>query len=409
MWAWRMLRSMREKLAIHGGEPVRTKPFPTWPMAGEREEELLLEVIRAQQWGGYNEHVKRFEEVFAQVHDCKHAVSCANGTLALEMALHAAGIQPGDEVIVPAHSFISTASAVSQMGAIPVFVDIELETFNISPERIREAAGEKTKAVIVVHFGGVMVDMDRVAEVAAEKGLIVIEDAAHAHGAEWHGQRAGSLGRVGTFSFQNSKVMTSGEGGLITTNDDEVAARARSYSNCGRREGAGWFDHFIQASNLRMTGFQAAVLTAQLEKLPDQIRLRRRNVDLLKQTVTAPGIRLQKAPDGANEQSCYIIPGAIDEMNFGIGRDGFVDAMKAEGIPCAPFYAKPLYKNPVYKDVANRVEPCPVSDEVCGTSFWLPLVTLMGSEEDVQDMARAITKIHNAYKVAPTEAGVAVH
>ena len=400
---------MREKLAIHGGEPVRTEPYPTWPMAGGREEELLLEVIRSQQWGGYHKLVGEFEALFAQMHDCEHAVTCANGTVALEMALYAAGIVPGDEVIVPAHSFIATSSAVSRAGAVPVFVDIDRETYNISLDRIREAVSDKTKAVIVVHFGGAMVDMDRLEEVVKETKLIVIEDAAHAHGAEWHGRRAGSFGAVSTFSFQNSKVMTSGEGGIITTNDADLAARARSFANCGRREDAGWFDHFILASNLRLGAFQAAVLTAQLEKLTDQIRLRQQNAESLIKAVSAPGIRFQKVPGGANVQSCYVIPGAIDEAEFGVGRDGFIEAMKAEGIPCAPFYAKPLYKNPMYEDVAHRIEPCPVAEEACDTSFWLPLVTLMGSEDDVQDVARAIQKIHTAYKPVTTESGVAVN
>ena len=400
---------MSEKLAIHGGEPIRTEPYPTWPTAGAREEELLLAVIRSRQWGGYNKFVGEFEKLFAEMHDCQHAVTCVNGDTAIEMALYAAGIGPGDEVIVPAHSFIATSSAVSRMGAIPVFVDIDRDTYNISPGRILEAAGERTKAVIVVHFGGIMADMDRVQQVAAQMDLVVIEDAAHAHGAEWHGKRAGSIGLVGTFSFQNTKVMTAGEGGVITTNENDIAARARSYGNCGRREGAGWFDHFILAANYRMTGFQAAVLTAQLEKLPEQVRLRQQNAGLLMKSVRTPGIRFQRAPSGANVQSFYIVTGAIDETEFGVGRDEFVEAMKTEGIPCSPFYAKPLYKNPMYDNLAHRAEPCPVAEEVCGHSFWLPLATLMGGEEDVLDIMRAIEKIHAAYKPVTTSAGLSVN
>ena len=400
---------MSEKLAIHGGEPIRTEPYPSWPVAGAREEELLLEVIRSRQWGGYNRFVGEFEKLFAEMHDCQHAVTCVNGDTAIEMALHAAGIGPGDEVIVPAHSFIATSSAVSRVGAIPVFVDIDRDTYNISPDRIHEAAGERTKAVIVVHFGGIMADMDRIQQLAAQKDLVVIEDAAHAHGAEWHGKRAGSIGLVGTFSFQNTKVMTAGEGGVITTNDNDIAARARSYANCGRRQGAGWFDHFILASNYRMTGFQAAVLTAQLEKLPEQVRLRRQNAGLLMKSVRTPGIRFQMAPAGANVQSFYIVTGAIAEKEFGVGRDEFVEAIKAEGIPCSPFYEKPLYKNPMYDNLAHRVEPCPVAEEACGHCFWLPLATLMGAEEDVLDIMRAIEKIHAAYKPIETSTGLPVN
>ncbi|MDA1315806.1 MAG: DegT/DnrJ/EryC1/StrS family aminotransferase [Acidobacteria bacterium] len=397
---------MGQKLAIHGGQPIRTEPYPEWPVADAREEELLLAVIRSRQWGGYHPFVAEFEKLFAEMHDCRHAVSCANGSVAIEVALHAAGIGAGDEVIVPAHSFIATASAVSRVGAIPVFVDIGRETYNISPDRVQEAAGERTKAVIVVHFGGMMLDMDRIAEVAAQANLTVIEDAAHAHGAEWHGKRAGSIGQVATFSFQNSKVMTAGEGGIITTNDAELAARARSFANCGRREGHGWFEHFSLATNYRMTGFQAAVLKAQLERLPEQIRLRQKNGELLMQSVRAPGVRFQIAPEGATVKSFYIVSAAIDEKEFGVGRDDLVEALKAEGIPCAPFYPHPLYKNPMYQDVPNRAEACPVAEEVCGNSFWLPLKTLMGSAEDTLDVVRAIEKVHAAYK--PIEAGTGV-
>ena len=400
---------MGQKLAIHGGQPVRTEPFPSWPVAGAREEELLLEVVRSQQWGGYNKFVGDFEELFAEMHDCRHAVSCANGTVAIEMALHAVGIGPDDEVIVPAHSFIATASAVSRMGAIPVFVDIDRETYNISPDRVLEAAGDRTKAVIVVHFGGMMVDMDRIEEVAGQANLTVIEDAAHAHGAEWHGKRAGSLGMMGTFSFQNSKVMTSGEGGIITTDDDELAARARSFANCGRREGRGWFEHFTLATNYRMTGFQAAVLTAQLERLAKQVRLRQANAELLMKSVNLPGLRFQCAPAGATVQSFYIVSVAIDEKDFGVGRDELVEGLNAEGIPCARFYPHPLYKNPMYTDLAHRTTPCPVAEEVCGNSFWLPLRTLMGGEEDVLDVAHAIEKVHAAYKPIEAETGVSVN
>ncbi len=222
---------MSDKLAIHGGEPVRTKDYPGWPQAGPREEELVLEVLRSDQWGGYNKYVSEFEKLFGGVHDAKHAIACVNGTIAIEMALHATGIGPGDEVIVPAHSFVATSSAVSRVGAIPVFIDLEQDTYNLDPAKIEPALSPKTKAIIAVHFGGVMADMDRIEDVASRHNLVVIEDAAHAHGSEWKGKRAGSIGRAGTFSFQNTKVMTAGEGGIMTTNDHEVAASARSYAN----------------------------------------------------------------------------------------------------------------------------------------------------------------------------------
>ncbi len=389
---------MSEKLAIHGGEPVRRTGYPDWPMAGAREEELLLDVLRSDQWGGYNRFVAEFEKLFGGVHDAKHVVACVNGTIAIEMALHATGIEPGDEVIVPAHSFVATSSAVSRVGAIPVFIDLERDTYNLDPATIEPALSPRTKAVIAVHFGGVMADMDRIEAVASSHNLIVIEDAAHAHGSEWKGRRAGSIGRAGAFSFQNTKVMTAGEGGLMTTNDDEVAAGARSFANCGRRPGHGSFDHFTLASNFRMTGFQAAVLTAQLEKLPQQVRRRQGNVEILTKAVKAAGIRFQAVPDGATLRSYCLLCGAIDEKEFGLNCNEFVKALEAEGIPCGAFYDHPLYKNPMYESLEHRVEPCPVAEEACTTSFWLPLKTLMGNEEDTLDVARAIEKIHAAWK-----------
>ncbi len=395
-----MLISKVSKLALYNGTPVRKGTYPGWPVSGSREKELLLEVLASGKWGGYNEFVGRFELLFAQMHDCAHGIAVANGTLAIELALTAAGIQPGDEVVVPAHSFISTASAVSRVGAIPVFVDIEEETFNIDPDKIGAAVSPKTKAAIIVHFGGQLADVDRIAKAASEHNLIVIEDAAHAHGAEWKGQRAGSFGLCGTFSFQNSKVMTAGEGGIITTNDDEFAARARSLADSGRRPDQGWFRHFELGSNFRLTGLQAAILLAQLERLVEQVQRRQKNFNAVRKALQSPGVRLQQAPESADPHTRYLLPGRIDEELFGVDRDEFVRAMRAEGVPCDPFYPHPLYENPLYETLAHRAEPCPVAEQVCKDSFWFPLRTLMGSTEDALDIVRAIDKVYQAYKPA---------
>jgi dTDP-4-amino-4,6-dideoxygalactose transaminase len=388
-------------LAIHGGKPLRERPYPNWPVSGAREHELLQEVLASDQWGGYNELVARFEQLFASVHNCDYGLAAANGSVVIEVALQAAGVVAGDEVIVPAHSFIATASAVSRIGAVPVFVDILPDSYNIDYRKIEAAAGPKTKALIVVHFGGVIADMDLILDLAAQRRLLVIEDAAHAHGAEWHGQRAGSLGVAGTFSFQNSKPMTAGEGGILITNDDAVAAQARSLINCGRREGHGWFEHFELASNYRLSGFQAAVLLAQLERLSEQVRLREGNLKLLQENLAAPGLFFQTAPQGANVQTLYLLVGRVDQDVFGIGRDEFVAALEAEGIPCRPFYPHPLYANPMFRELPHRMDPCPVAERVCKDSFWLPQRVLMGSEEDTRDIARAIDKIYDVVKPAP--------
>ena len=389
------------QLALYGGKPVRERPFPQWPVATEREVDLLKEVLAGQQWGGYSEAVKQFEQVFAQVHDCEFGVAAANGSVAIEMALKAAGIGEGDEVIVPAHSFIATASAVNRVGATPVFVDIGRDTYNLNPELLQPAVSERTAAVIAVHFSGIMLDMDRFSETAAGLKLTVIEDAAHAHGAEWHGRRAGSFGICGTFSFQNSKSMTAGEGGMLITNDKDVAAAAAAFANCGRRAGHGWFEHFDLAPNYRLSGFQAAVLMAQLERLPAQIRTRQANRDALIGQVSAPGISFQTGPGGVSVRTNYLLLGRIDKKSFGMTRDDFVRAMEAEGIPCRAYYPHPLYKNPMYQSAACRVMPCPVAEQACLDSFWIPQNALMGDEEDTRDIARAIAKIWEAVQPVP--------
>jgi len=365
--------------------------LPKWPVYGERERELLREVLESRQWGGFNPIVQRFEREFAAFQQCAHGVSLANGTVALEVALEAVGVGPGDEVIVPAISFISTATAVSRVGATPVFVDIEPYTFNMDPERAAAAVSPKTRALIVVHFGGQMADMDRLMALTGERGLILIEDAAHAHGSEWNGQRAGSLGRMGTFSFQNSKVMTAGEGGMLTTNDAELAARVRSLADQGRRPGEGWFFHFELGTNYRMTAWQAAVLVAQFERLPEQTELRRRNAALLRaELADVEGLRFQEAPPQAEAHSYYLLLGRIEAGRSGVTRDRFHQALITQGVPCTPFYPHPLYANPLYRPGGCRVEPCPIAEACITDAFWLPQRILMGDGETSRGLAGAI-------------------
>ena len=369
--------------------------IPKWPIAGEREIELLREVLASGQWGGFHEIVGRFERCFAAFQQCRWGVSAFNGTVALEMALAVAGLGPGDEVIVPAISFISTATAVSRVGAVPVFVDIEPYTFNMDPERARSAITPKTRAIMVVHFGGPMANMGRFVPLAQEHSLILIEDAAHAQGSEWSGRRAGGFGLTGSFSFQNGKVMTAGEGGLLTTNDDDLAGRLRAFANQGRKTGENYFYHYTLGTNFRMTALQAAVLMAQLERLPEQIRLRRDNAALLAAELQGvDGITLQKPPPEATVQSHYLQLGRIDAPRFGCPRDEFHRALTEKGVPCTPFYPHPLYGNPLYRNADCRVEPCPVAEECVGDAFWLPHRVLMSSPETIREIASLIRQIH---------------
>ena len=361
--------------------------IPTWPVSGARERELLDEVLSSDHWGGYHPIVSRFEKDFARFQQCRFGLSAMNGTVTLELALEALGIGEGDEVIVPAISFISTATAVSRVRAIPVFVDIESDTFNIDPRRVREAIGPKTRAIIPVHFGGPMADMDSLLQIAGEHGIPIIEDAAHAHGSEWNGQRAGSFGVFGSFSFQNGKVMTAGEGGILLSNDEALIGRAREVLDMGRRKGEGWFYHYTLGTNYRITALQCAVLIAQLERLPEQNCRRMHNVTFIREELTnAPGLHFQSVPQAAAVHTNYLLLGWVDG-----DRGAFHRNLTAAGFPCTPFYPHTLYENPLYRERRNcRVMPCPNSEARVTDAFWIPHRALLGNKIETQALASAI-------------------
>jgi dTDP-4-amino-4,6-dideoxygalactose transaminase len=310
-----------------------------------------------------------------------------NGTVTLEMALEALGIGEGDEVIVPAISFISTATAVSRVRATPVFVDIEPDTFNIDPERVSEAIGGKTRAIIPVHFGGPMADMDSLIEISREHGIPLVEDAAHSQGSEWNGRRAGSLGVFGSFSFQNGKVMTAGEGGILLSNDEALIDRAREILDLGRRKGEGWFFHYTLGSNFRITALQCAVLIAQLERLPEQNCLRMRNAAAIREDLgDVGGLHFQRVPSAARVHTNYLLLGWVDG-----DRGAFHRSLTAAGFPCTPFYPHTLYDNPLYEARRNcRVMPCPNAEARITDAFWVPHRALLGDEIATQALASAI-------------------
>ncbi len=347
-------------------------------------------VLENGQWGGFHPFVAEFEQSFAAYQHSRHGISTFNGTVSLELALTALGIGPGDEVIVPAVSFISTATAVSRAGALPVFVDIEPYSFNIDSRRVEQAITSKTKAVMAVHFGGPLCRMDELLSLCRQREIYLIEDAAHAHGSEWRGQRAGSFGIVGSFSFQNGKALCAGEGGMLVTSNDEIAEHLRSVANQGRVVGRSFYEHHRIGTNFRLTGFQAAVLLAQFERLPAQIATRTRHAALLKAKLSdVPEIVWQQVPDEVTQHSHYLLPGRL--VNARISRNEFQQRLEEAGIPCTPFYPHTLYNNPVYRvDGSCRVMPCPVTEQHVEDAFWLPHRLFLADEQTILQTAGTI-------------------
>ncbi len=363
--------------------------FPPWPQSDEREAELLRMVLDSPQWGGFHPFVAEFEASFARYQHAEYGIAAFNGTVTLELALEILGIGSGDEVIVPAISFISTATAVSRAGAIPVFVDIGKDTYNLDPARVREAISERTKAVIAVHFGGTPCAIDELEQICREFHLHLIEDAAHAHGSEWKGRRAGSFGVISSFSFQNGKVLCSGEGGMLVTSDRSLAEAARSVVNCGRTPGRSFYEHARLGTNYRLGAFQAAVLLAQFERLPDQIAHRARNAELLMDALSDVNeIVWQKQPDAVTQNSWYLMVGRLHAP--GVDRDAFVQSLVLAGVPCTPFYPHTLYQNPLYRTEPCRITECPVSERSLRECFWFPHRVLLAEEETIVRLAGVV-------------------
>ena len=384
-----------EKLAILGGAPVADQPFAAFPVFDEKEEAALLEVLHSGQWGGYNPKVREFEKAFADLHDARFGITAANGTVTLETALLAAKVGSGDEVIVPPISFIATATAVLRVGATPVFADIDGRTSNLDPQRVRESITARTRAMIPVHFAGQPADMDELLKIAAENELVVIEDCAHAHGAVWRGQSVGSMGDFGSFSFQASKNLTSGEGGILTTNNPEFAEVAWSICNQGRRTGGEWYEHVRLGTNLRLTGWQAAILLVQLSRLTNQIETRQKNAQYLAKALQ--GIDIISTPfvdERVTNHSYYLFLLTVDtEKVSGLTKDMFVKALAAEGIPCAAGYPHPLYKNKVFDGYALEGPDCPKAEQMCAQTFWLSHEVMLASQDRLSEVVSAIEKV----------------
>ncbi len=398
---------MTTPLAVDGGTPSVTRPMPAWPVHDHREREQLLEVLDSGQWGSITgAKVDAFAAAFARFQGASHAVCTPNGTLALEAALEALGIGPGDEVITSAWTFVATAGAILTMGARPVFVDIDPTTNTIDPDRIEAAITPKTKAVMPVHIGGLPADMDGVMEVADRAGLPVLEDACQAWGARWRERGAGTIGALGCFSFQESKNITAGEGGAVVTDDRELRDRVWSIHNTGRDpERPGMFDFAMVGRNLRMTEWQAAVLLAQIQRLPEQMDRRDHTAARLTAALSEiPGLAPLRVDPRVTRCAWHLYQLRYDPSAFGArDRADFIAALKAEGVPASGGYIPLPHVDVVRDAIRDRFgsdaadQPIPHAEASGATTVWLPQALLLGDDALIDEVIAAFRKIAAAW------------
>jgi perosamine synthetase len=316
-----------------------------------REREYVLDCIDSTWISSSGRYIERFEKGFAQFCGVKHAISCCNGTVAVHLSLLAHGVQPGDEVIVPTLTYVATANPVVYCGGRPVFVDADPQTWNMDPERVAAAITARTRGIIVVHLYGHPVDMDPILAVAAENGLWVIEDAAEAHGARYKGRIAGSMGSISAFSFYGNKIITTGEGGMVVTDDDDLAATARQLRGQGQDpDRRYWFP--VTGFNYRMTNIEAAIGLAQLEQIEWHLTRRREIAGWYSEELgDEAGVTLSPEEPWARS-SFWIMCALLDEERFG-PRDQVMASLATAGVETRPFFY-PLHTLPMFRGMAGR-------------------------------------------------------
>ena len=378
------------ELAINGGTPVRAAAYPDWPKGDEREIDAVTDVIRSGEWGGFPEpgrYAGRFEEGFAAYQGARHGVLMVNGTITMEVALKALGIGWGDEVIVPALTFAATAYAPIAAGALPVIVDVTPETWCIDPDLVEAAITPRTRAIIPVHLGHHMADMDRIMEIANTHHLAVVEDCAHAHGQQWQGRGAGCIGSFGSFSHQSSKILTAGEGGTLLTNDDDLARRAHSIIDCGRAKDPEEKE-FTFGANYRLGELHAALLVVAMERFPAQQAERAENGALFEQRVAqVPGIRVMPVDSRVTRWSFYNYILAIDPDSFA-GRTNEIvcAALESEGIPAEVQYP-PMSRYELFQPALSRLPVCvEYADRLDPQKMSFPVAEAAGLRESVYFM-----------------------
>ncbi len=403
----------KSKPALLGGEPAVQTAFPPWPMIERLDEDKFLYTLRSTRWCRLGVKVTNtFEEEWAERNGAKYSTTTVNGTNALYAALSVLDVGPGDEVIVPVFTFVATINAVIQQFALPVFADTDIDTFQVDPDSIEKKITKNTRAIMPVHMGGGMANMDAIMKIAKKHKLPVIEDACQAHFAEWDGRKAGSIGDIGCFSFQETKILPCGEGGACITSSETLQDKLQSFCNNGRDDKRGHSKGYLhQGSNLRMMEYQSALLLAQLTRLEDQCKHRVGNALYLDQLLgDIPGIRPAGVYKPNNRNTHYLYMMHYDKKQFdGLPRERFLRALNKEGVGCGngysrlnehPFITKTLnsrgYKN-IYSE--KRLEKyfdenkCPVNDQLAEEGLFMGQRCLIGTRENIEQIAEAILKI----------------
>jgi dTDP-4-amino-4,6-dideoxygalactose transaminase len=398
-------------LAILGGKPLRDRAFPRWPIFDESERAQVLDVLESANWGGYpspNRKARELAEKFAAFQNARFAIPTTSGTTALEAALKALGVGTGDEVIVPAITFAATAYAPVACLARPVFADVLAENACIDAASVRKLITRRTKAIVPVHYGATLADLDALGEISRAHSIPIVEDCAHVPGARWRERGAGAWGALGCFSFQTTKPMTAGEGGMITTDDPELEQRCQSLINCGRRRPTDDFEGPVLGANYRMTEWQCAVLIAQLSRLPEQIEKKSRHAARLRAGLDSiRGLRAVARDPRVTREVFYAFIFMVDEAALGVSRNRFVRALRAEGIP-AGIGNEPVYRSALFpreaaayriaREMAGAKHDAPIDCPVAERLFEhamvaIPHECLLGDERDVDDIIAAAEKV----------------
>ena len=391
-------------LAVDGGTPVRTRRFSEWPQTNKLDEANILKCLRNHRWCTFDgEFIPKFEKAWAEKLGVGGCVITPCGTHALHMAVELLGIGPGDEVLVSPYTYIATIDAILLSYALPVFVDSDVRTFQMDPDDLEHRITEHTRAIMPVHIYGAPAHLDKILAIAEKHNLPVIEDACQAHLTEWRGKKAGTLGTLGCFSFQESKNLPGGEAGALVSNHADLISKAYLYRDFGGVK--------IRGTKYRISDFAAAILMAQLTRLDAMSATREEHAHYLRAELQkVPGVLVQEHYPESTRQNYYVFGLRYDRTQFhGASRAAVLKALGAEGIPVGAGYP-PLNKQPFLEDNLQsrgfqtvygqerldryrKQNQCPHNDDLCETVLLMGQEVLIGSKSDVDDVVEAFAKV----------------